>query len=461
MARVNRADYNRLPHSEEAEQAVIGSIIIDPDATYRVMETGLTPAHFFNQQLGWVYEAAQTLTLKRSPIDITILGNRLESVVDHNGRNRLELIGGMGQLAALISAPSSSVHAAHYARIVVDTARRRNLLSATAVIAEMAGSHDGDIDELMASASRVFLPAVSVEGQRSHVYGTENTLLGYLTLQQERAERLNRDPEALLITGFPDLDNILGDLLPGYLHVIVARSSVGKTMYMECAAETNAKRGKKVAFYHLELGHEMMLDRMMARHAQVPIRELRRGEGTDAVAQAVDSIIPWFQNMTFIHCPGWSAERIAADIQRLTARGECDLAIIDYLQKIALPSGRMGLNAAMLYGLMAETLKTAAETCEVPIILGSQVSRDFKGREDRRPHMEDIRNSGEIEEKANQIVILHRPEERNERARMGDVERLEVTVEKNTGGGIGQVELAHVIGRYLLSSIHHEGGRPL
>lgn len=444
------------PHDEEAEQAVIGCLLIDPDAIYRSLEVGLEPRHFRNQRLGWVYETAQALMLKGIPTDVTVVGNYLDNIKERDNVSRLELIGGRGHLSSLINVPGSSVYAAHYAQLVLDSSRRRGLLEAGRKIAELAGTFEGSVDELMAQASTAFLPAVSLEGSRSHLYGCDNALLEYLTQQQERHERLERDPNTLVVTGLTDLDAILGDLLPGYLHVVAARSSVGKTMYMECLAEANAKRGKKVAFYHLELGHEMMLDRLMARHAQVSVHSLRRGYAGSEIVQAIDLVAPWFRNMTFIHCPGWGSERIAADIQRLTARGECDVAIVDYLQKIAMPEKRY-LNSAMLYGLMAESLKIAAETCQIPLVLGTQVSRDFKGREDQRPHMEDIRNSGEIEEKANQIVILHRPGARNEQARMGDTETIEARVEKNTGGGVGTVEMVHIVGRYLLATMQRDG----
>lgn len=455
MAKVARSDIDRLPHSEDAERAVAGSVLIDPDAVLRAQETGLLIDHFYNKHLGWIYEAAQVLVAKGQPTDITLIGQKMSDTPNGNGTSRLETLGGYSQLTRLIDTIYTSVNVSHYAKIVVDNARKRSLLAAAANIVAMVGSHEGDIDELMSEASRAFLPAVSVEGQRTHTYGSENTLLSYITGQQERADRLLRDPDALLVTGLGDLDKMLGDLVPGYLHVVAARSSVGKTMYMECVTEINAKRNKKVAFYHLELSHETMLDRLVARHSDVPMWKLRQGYNGMEIGTAIDMIVPWFKNIVFVHCPGWSAERIAADIQRLSARGECDIACVDYLQKLALPNTRASLNAAMLYGLQAETLKIAAETCEIPIVLGSQVNRDFKTREDKRPTADDIRNSGEVLEKANQVVILHRPGERKEHAPHGDTEMLEAIIEKNTGGGSGKAEIIHVMGRFLLASVEH------
>ncbi len=453
MAKIARADAKLLPHSDEAEKAVIGSLLIDPDGIFRTTEVDLKPEHFYNRDLGWVFEAAQALMLQGKPIDILVLSDYLEGQKQPNGKSRLDEIGGNTFLISLVNATPTSVNIGHYAQIVVNDARRRMLLSAAGDIAALAGDEGLEIDELMSKASGRIMPAISVEGSRSHVYGSDTALMSYLTLQQERAERLERDPQAQLIVGLSGLDRIIGELMPGYLHVVAARSSIGKTMYMECSAEANAKRNKKVVFYHLELGYDMMLDRMMARHTGIPIHELRRGYNGPELSMAIDRIVPWFRNIIFVHCPGWSAERISADIQRLRMRGECDLAIVDYLQKIALPVTHAGLNQAALYGLEAEALKICAENCQIPIMLGSQVSRDYKYRDEKRPHMEDIRNSGEIEEKANQIVILHRPEERNQEIRFGDTEILEAAVEKNTCGGVGAVQLVHIVGRYLLGDI--------
>jgi len=221
-------------------------------------------------------------------------------------------------------------------------------------------------------------------------------------------------------------------------------------MYLEQLAEHNAKRGHKVAFYHLELTHQTMLDRRMARQSTVSIRELIRGYNGPEVARAMDALRPWQTNLVYVHCPGWSSERVAVDIARLYARGECDLALVDYLQKLRLPE-RRGFNSAMLVGQSAEALKNAAEQLNIPIAVASQVSRDFKSRKTRRPHMEDLRNSGELEEKANQIVILHRPLTRDP-THPQQTEPMEAHIEKNTLGALGRAKLVHLLGRFLIAA---------
>jgi len=453
MAKISTEQKKLLPHNAEAERGLIASILIDPDAVITARERGLTPEDFLDRRLAYIYDAALTLARRLEPVELTTIRGVLEVQQDGTG-NRLQAIGGDAALAELLNWNGSTVYAAHYAELIQRAARQRRLIAVAQDIATLAQEHEGPLDELYNHASRLFFGAVDVSRVGSHRYGGDEELTQYLVRQQERAERLAKNPDAAIVIGLRSLDNILGDLPAGCLHVVVGRPSVGKTMYLERVCEENARRGHRVAFYHLELSHEMMFDRAVARHSGVSITELRRGNLSRPVHGAMDLIRPWFGNVTYIHCPGWTAERIAADIQRVVAQGRCDVALVDYLQKIALPE-RSGMNAAMLYGQIAETLKNVAEICSIPLVLGSQVSRDFKAREDKRPRMEDIRNSGEIEEKANQIVVLHRLEPR-EKGAVLKAERVLASVEKNTQGSTGEVELIHVAGRFLLADVVKE-----
>jgi len=409
---------------------------------------GLRASDFYRETNSWVYSAAMSLADRYQTVDTLTVGDVLEQRTNGEG-TQLDALGGTAEFAKLINATPSSIHIKHYAEIVVRTARQRRLIAVAGEIAQMAHKHDGTVEALYDAAAKTFFGAVDVSGPGSHLYGTDEALMNYLVVQEERAEALRRDPNALIKTGIPGLDWLLGDMPGGYLHAIVARSSVGKTMYAEQVAEYNAKRGHPVAFYHLELSHQMMQDRRMARFSGIAINDLRRGHKGPEIGRALDDIRAWQERIVYVHCPGWSAERIAADIARLYARGECDLAVVDYLQKIRLPQSK-GMNSAMLIGQQAETLKTCAESLDIPIVLGSQVSRGYKNNQDKRPTMADIRNSGELEEKSNQIVVLHRPVAVEDRPRGATKEIVEARVEKNTTGATGKVELVHILGRFIL-----------
>lgn len=441
------------PEADEAERAVVGSILIDPDAIFRAQQAGLTSKHFRTTYFGWVYEAAATCMLRGKPTDMTILGDELALQKEKAG-SRLDILGGYGYLTSLINTTITSVYVVDYAELVIAAARKRDLLRANAKIAALVASHEGGVDDLMAKAAAIIMPIMANHSESSHLYGGDEAILQYLARQDRIAEQLKDDPNALIVTGYPDLDRLLGDIQPGFLHIVTARPGVGKTMYMEGVAECNAKRNKRVAFYHLELSHDFMQDRMFARYS-TPIKtvnELRRGYRGDALDAAIDKIMPWYSNIVYIHCPGWSAERIASDIRRLNALGECDMAIVDYIQKISLPKSVAGENYAQLMGAVAEVLKNAAEDCAIPVVIGSQVARDYKKREDKKIHAEDMRDSGVYEEKANQVIVLNRSQERDTTNSLQTTERIEACIEKNNGGACGASNMVHIMGRYLLAS---------
>lgn len=456
MARIAADQANLLPQSIEAEEALLGALLIDPDALLGTLEVDLKPSDFYRESHRWVYQVILDIAEDYQTPDYVMIADALAHRENGHG-TQLEGLGGSAALTKLIESCPSSVYAKHYAELIKRYALQRRLIAAAADVVAEANDHEGPIEKLYDEASRIFFEAVNTTDPASHLYGGETLLSRYREEQARRERLLKENPDALLSTGLPDLDRILGPIMPAYLHVVVARTSVGKTMYMEQMAEYNASRGHRVAFYHLELTHQTMLHRCVLRRlpwdAKVTFRQLNEGYCGTEVERALEEMGHWVDHIVFVHCPGWSAERICADILRLHAKGQCDMAVIDYLQKIALPDDRRGFNAAMLYGLVAERLKVTAEQLEIPIVLGSQVSRSFKTRGDGRPHMEDIRNSGEIEEKSTQIVVLHRSDKREENRpseTYGESESVEAWVEKNSNGPLGKATLAHRMGRYML-----------
>lgn len=454
MATIREGDRNLLPHDAQAERSLSGALLIDPDATIRAQEAGLLAEDCYTPSLGMIYRAAAELTRRHEAVDAVTVAHLLEGRPDGQG-NQLAALGGMAGLLALIGDTTTTVHAGAWAGLVHRLGQQRRLMAVAADIVAAASAHDGPIEGLYDAVSRLFFGVVDVSQPRSHLYGTDEQLMVYLEHQQARADRLTQNPDAFVVTALPDLDRMLVEIAPGILHVVAARPSVGKTLYMEQLAEANAQRGHHVVYYHLELSHQQMLDRRMARHSGISVGELKRGYAGVDIARAFDKIAPWQGNITLVHCPGWSAERIATDATRMHAKGQADLVIVDYLQKLALPAAS-GWNLSAVYGLQAETLKNTAEVLGVPVVLGSQVSRAFKARSDERPRMEDIRNSGEIEEKANQIVVLHRPGGEREKGTVvpfGDRERIEAWVDKNTEGSTGMVCCQHVVGRFAIENV--------
>ena len=460
MARVTRAALNMLPHSSEAEEAVIGSLLIDPDAVWRVSETGLQAADFYGEAWGRVFEALMGLAVRSQPItDLVLVTDALAAITTPEGASLLDLVGGSSELTRLITATPTAIYAAHYAKVVRDYALRRRVVALGADLASLGHAHDGEVDELRNEVMQRTLALVNTgQTEDTHLYGGYD----YLAHQEDRKQRLAADPDAFIRTGLPRLDTLLGDMQPGTVNAVVARASVGKTMMLEQMAEHNARKGKRVAFYHLELTHEYMIDRRMARYSHVAMNELRRAYVGQEVQRAARQIAQWEQNLIYVYCPGWTAERIALDIGRLAARDECDLVLVDYLQLLALPEeNRFSRNSAQVLGDMIRTLKTACAHAGAPLVLGAQVSRGYRENKDRRPLLENIRDTGQLEEFANQIIILHPEKPREEREQHAQTELIECNLAKNTGGATGLVHLVHILGRFALGEASDADERDL
>lgn len=448
MARIAADDAQLLPHNREAEESVIGSMLIDPDAVMAARDAGLEPGDFYVQKLGVVYAAMLSLSDRMEPVDLVTLCDALEGRGNGNG-NELEIIGGAPYLTTLIINTPTSMHVDHYAKIVKADSRRRRIISAAGDIAAQAHAHDGPVEDLLDAVSAVLFAAMERPEAESHLYGTDDTLWAYEVLLQQRAELAASPDQFPTKAWLPTLDFILGTLAPGELHAITAITSVGKTIYMEQVAEANAMRGQRVAYYHLELTHTRMQDRRMARHSGISLQRLVGGYNGSEVARAQDSIRRWHNNLVYVHCPGWTAERIAADMMRLHARGECDLAVVDYLNKVGWSERVPGAwNEASHIGHKVEVLKNCVEKIEIPLVLGAQLNRQYKGRD--RPTFDDLKGSSDIEQKVNQIVVLHRPYDRQGGDRFGELEQIDAYVDKNTNGGTGKATLWHRMGRFRL-----------
>ena len=429
-----------LPNDQLAERATLGSLLIDNSAITEVLSLGLQPGDFYMGLHGDVFAVMCELTAQRRAVDFVTLCSALENKKNGKGQSCLEAIGGPANLTRLLTDTPTSVNARHYAEIVRDFAYRRRLIAAAAELARVSYEHEGTRDVLQRNLSKIFGDAVGIAEKGSHLYG-DDLLVDYLVNQTARQERLAKDPNHLITTPWPELNRALIELEPGALHVVAAPTGVGKSIYMECVAEHNARHGKTVAFYHLELSHQTMLDRRMARHSGIQIWQLRQGYDGKELHRATEFLSTWQQRMTYIHCPGWSAYRIAADLHGLHARGMADVAIVDYLGKLAMPPLGGRTEASAIGDSRMEPLKTCAEQLGIPIVTGSQLNRARQARRDKRAVLDDLRNSGEIAEKANQVVVIHQVESPYSKGQLDHQKPIEIEfqVEKNSQGLVGVV----------------------
>jgi replicative DNA helicase len=245
-------------------------------------------------------------------------------------------------------------------------------------------------------------------------------------------------------------------LRPGSLTVVGADSGVGKTMFMECCAEAWAKQGLRVAFYHFELSHQVMLDRRMVRQSRVTMSELENGVADVRVQEAHKRMRQWPGKITYVHCPGWTMGRVSSVARQLISRDLVDVIIVDYLQKARLVF-HDGLTTAQVRGQQVETLKVLSEELKIPVLLATQLNRS--AREQSRKSRHSIRDTGEADEKANVVILLDRevlqtdlPNERgNVCAKAGEMSPIvKVRTDKNTLGSTGDDRLVMNVERFLI-----------
>ncbi len=233
--------------------------------------------------------------------------------------------------------------------------------------------------------------------------------------------------------------NLIDPLEDGMLGVITAPDGQGKTIYAETIAEYWAYGKNRVVFVHYELNRKLMMLRRMARHALITVRELKSGRLTRAQKATIAEIRPileaWDGCITYLHTPGWTMERTIADLNKLHAEGQCDVVMLDYLEKVSASARQLKMFGPNIYQREAdnvEQLKNFAESSGVPVVMVTQMNKEGKGQKAGQVDRSDIRGAAEKSDKANLVVILKR-----ERIDEGYSNSVNVMVDKNTMGGTG------------------------
>jgi len=444
----------------DAEQAVIGSILVNPDAMMDISDH-LLPGDFYEDRARYVYGAALTLWREDRPIDYLTLSSQLQA------DQLLEKIGGAAYLTETMTNTPTAYNVGQYADTVSRLATLRGLVRVAGDIAKLAYNGDGNTSAVMDKARALVdgvTPMTSTDDVLLWLDSLERFVLGQVernNAQVEVEQGLRKPPLQFPWKAFKPFDV---RLRPGTLVLVIAGSGIGKTSFMACAAEWWAKNGHRVAFFHLELSHQFMLDRRMARLSGVPVSTLETGYLNGNTSDATRQMQSYPGGITYIHCPGWSARGITAKMRQLHSKGLCDIAIVDYLQKerLYMPRG-FTMNDALADA--AEVHKNGAEQMGIPVMIGSQVNR--KAMDADRITSDHLRGSGEAPEKSNINITLNRELNDTQRAdEDGTVypagSRSPVTsarVDKNTGGSTGDCTLWFEGPRFLFKDIQYEEER--
>ncbi|MCB8968053.1 MAG: replicative DNA helicase [Chloroflexota bacterium] len=426
------SEIERLPpHSLEAEEAVLGSLLIDPDAIFDV-STFLRATSFYHVKNQWIYEAIISLNERREPLDLITLTEELRR------QERLEEIGGEAYIIGLINAVPTSINAESYGRVVEAAAVRRQMIKAASEIANLAYNEAENINVVIDRAEQTLF-SISEERTTRDLVPIRQIASEYL----ERIQELNaRGDDVIGVpTGFVDLDRLLGGLNKSDLIIIAARPGMGKTSLQNAMALTAARRyGKRVALFNLEMSGEQLVQRMLAAETRIDSQRLRRGDLQEHEWPIfMEAIGRLSETRIFIDdTPSITPNQLRTKCRRLYAEHGLDLIMIDYLQ--LMQTERSSNNRVQEISEISRALKGLARELNVPVVSAAQLSRAVEQRQDKRPLLSDLRDSGSIEQDADIVMFIYRDEYYNpdttERPNIA-----EIVIAKHRNGPTGTIDL--------------------
>lgn len=431
----------QIPHDSDAEKAVLGAVFLNPEAIIEASDI-VQPDDFYERANRLVFQAMLNIADRGDEIDPVTLQDELKK------NNQLEDIGGIAYVSELTLATPTAVHVTYYANIVKRQALLRNLVTTSQRIIQNAISGSDDVTDILDDAESAIMNV-----------SQENTAGGFKSIHEvlnDTVEAINNIPEdgnsvTGLPTGFQELDKMTTGFHEDELIILAARPGVGKTAFaLNVAQFVGLHTDKTVAMFSLEMGADQLVQRMLASEGLIDSQHLRTGQLTEeewrklvVAAGSLDRT-----NIYIDDTPGIKMSEIRAKSRRLAKeKGNLGLIVIDYLQLIEGPRSE---SRQQEVSAISRQLKKLAKELKIPVIALSQLSRSVEQRQDKRPVLSDIRESGSIEQDADIVAFLYRDDyyrDENEDGDEGQVEpeddngEVEVIIEKNRSGSRGTVKL--------------------
>ena len=417
------------PHSIDAEESVLGAVLLSADAANVALE-GLHAEDFYKPAHQRIFEVVQQLFDSNEPIDAVTVSEGLRR------DGSLERIGGIDYLTQLIDTGPTTSNVEYYSGIVQEHALRRRLMRVGGDIGVIASQMVEPIDEVVDRAEQ----AVFAVAER-HVGDGLQAIDDLLGPAIENAEELQRNGSEVtgVSTGFRDLDRKLAGLHPGNLVVVAARPGMGKSALAFNVAQNVALAGNTVAVFTLEMSREEVVTRLLCSKGRIDSQRLRTGRLNEAdftkLSNAAAAL--YKQNIYVDDSPGLTVTEIRAKCRRLRRKPGLDLVVVDYLQ---LMNGSGQENRQQEIAMISRSLKDLARELHVPIIAVSQLNRGVEAREDKRPRLGDLRESGAVEQDADVVMFIYRDEyyypEKVESKGIA-----EVVIAKHRQGSVGKIDM--------------------
>ncbi len=412
------------PHSEEAERSLLGAILIDRDAIVQVAEF-LEPEYFYDTRHGDIFAACLQLYANRSPIDLVTLSEQLKQM------GKLKIIGGSAYLTGLVESVPSSANVRKYGEIIKDYYARRRLISDASELVELGFDEAQELREILDKAEqRIF--ALSQKSMKQGFVAIKDTLAESF----DRLDELHKNAGSLrgVPTGFSDLDKTLAGLQKSNLVILAARPGMGKTaLSLNIAQYASSVKKIPVGFFSLEMSKEELVDRLLVSQADIDAWRLKTGKLSSDDFQKLSSAMgvlaeaPLFIDDT----PGLSIMEMRTKARRLKAEQDIGLIVVDYLQ---LMRGRNLENRVQEVAEISQGLKNIARELKVPVLSLSQLSRAVEHRGGNEPQLADLRESGAIEQDADVVMFLYRPDDE-------DLENMKLKIAKHRNGALRTIDL--------------------
>ena len=419
-----------VPHNREAEEALLGSVLINPEAYYDVAPI-LQADDFYIHRHRWIWEAFVRLHEQRTPIDFLTVSETLDQF------GQLAEIGGPAYLTALVSNVPTSLHAEAYGRIIEENAIRRRMLSAANEIAKLAYKEGSSVDAVMNDAEKAVF-GVSERRLTRDLQPIQQVLSDYY----DRIDQLSRMGEDIfgVPTGFIDLDRLLMGLQPSDFLIIAGRPGTGKTAFMLSAAKNAAQIHRKhVAVFSLEMSNEQLVQRLIAQETGIDSQRLRTGKLNDdewpLFTHAIDVLSD--TRIFLDDTPALTPLQLRTKSRRLHLEYKLDLILVDYLQLMS--SGTRVENRVQEVSYISRNLKVLARELNVPVLAAAQLSRAIEQRADKEPQLSDLRESGSLEQDADIVMFIHRPELYEKDTLKKNLAQIKVAKHRN--GPVGTIEL--------------------
>lgn len=420
------------PHSNEAETSILGAILLDNEVIHGIIEI-IRPEDFYDGSHQIIFESMIELIDRRDPVDIVTLSSELKS------KNLYDRVGGLQYLNYLIDVVPTSANTQFYSRVIKEMSLRRKLIHEIGEISTEALSGEGDIDSFLDSVEKRIFDISESKIKKGLIKAAD-----VVKDSVKHIEKLyiNKEPITGLSSGFKDLDHLTSGLQKSDLVIIAGRPSMGKTaLVLSIAQNVTLNQDKTCAFFSLEMSREQIVMRLLCAESRVSNSRIRSGNlAENDLPKIVEAASRISQSKLYIDdTPALSVLEMRAKARRLHRETPLDLIIVDYLQLMKAPSRRIERRDQEISEI-SSSLKALAKELNIPVIALSQLNRSVETRNDKRPIMADLRESGAIEQDADIIGFVYRDEVYNPET--PDKGVAELIISKHRNGSIGTIRMA-------------------